>query len=42
MEVAAQKQQLLGLLPERLLAHEMDERWREEHLRTFKQDLKLS
>jgi hypothetical protein len=41
-EVAAQKQQHLGLLPERLLAHEMDERLREEHLRTFKQDLKLS
>jgi hypothetical protein len=40
--VAAQKQQHLGLLPERLLAHEMDERLREEHLRTFKQDLKLS
>jgi hypothetical protein len=41
-EVVAQKQQHLGLLPERLLAHEMDEQWREEHLRTFKQDLKLA
>ena len=41
-QVAAQKQQHLGLLPERLLAHEMDERIFEEHLRTFQQDLKLA
>ena len=41
-QVAVQKRQHLGLLPERLLAHEMDERVFEEHLRTFRQDLKLA
>ena len=36
------KRQHMGYLPERLLAHIMEESLREQHITTFHQDLKFS
>jgi len=42
MRIQDQKRQHMGYLPERLLAHIMEESSREQHITTFHQDLKFS